>query len=360
MFKRVATVAIVACLLGWMPAPLSAGEPDGEIAIDQMKQQVHFLWQQRDFAQLEAWATDFRDNKKLWPSGSPKLNAFYSGFGKSFTRKEYLAPMRTMWAQAYADWVKAYPNSPTPHIANAQTLHSEAWTYRGIGFARDVWGEDMKVFSQREKVAKIALLQHKAVASNDPYFYLLAAAIGRSVGEPRKEYFGRLEEGIKKHPDYNSIHYEAAIYLSPNWGGSAREFVAWADRSAARAKSIDGRAMYVRMYYEHRGEDFAKELMATSESHREKIRQGITANLAHYPTWTNVVKMLSMACALRDAKEAEKIHVVWRKLDNGNLPPEVSDVAKYCRWPAERVVDPAVKMPPAPGADPGVQKAKAP
>jgi hypothetical protein len=119
-------------------------------------------------------------------------------------------------------------------------------------------------------------------------------------------------------------------------------------------------SLYAGLNRGYAGDDFVKALLASSENHREEIRQGIGETLKRYPTWDIIVETLPLVCALRDPDEVEKLFVVWRSLHNGNISPPPTDIRRFCRWPVEKTVDPSIFAPPVPGADPGVQKAKTP
>jgi hypothetical protein len=360
MFDRIAALLVIVGMTCGCPSSLAANETDDTAMAHNLQTQVHFLWQKREFAQIEAAVKEFKDNKTRWPSGGWRLPALYNGFKEAFAREDHRQIARVMWTEIYAEWQKAYPNSPTPHIANAQTLVAEAWSIRGTGFVQDVWPEDMAKFLARMKEAKEVLQKHKALVASDPYSYMLAADIGIALGERRREFFQRLEEGIKKYPDYGGLYYEGARYLSPQWGGNIHDFVTWIDRAGEQTRAFEGMVIYAGIHSNYLMWSYAKDLLAASEGHRAKMREGIADTLARYPSWPNVQAMMYTACDLREPDEVEKIFVVMRRLNHGALPTSSGDPAVVCSWPAEPVADPAVLAPPLPDTNPRVRKARTP
>jgi hypothetical protein len=329
------------------------------LMLQHLQGQVHFIWQRKDFAQLEAGAKEFREKKTRWPSGGWRLPTFYGGFGLAFERQNLRQDARVMWNEVYAEWQKADPHSATPHIANAASLVAEAWSIRGSGPANEVWPQDMSLFVKRMKEASAALHKHKALASSDPYYYMLAADIGMALRERQKDYFKRLEEGIAKHPDYLGYYYAGARYLSPQWGGNEKDFLAWIDRSAERTRANYGMLVYTGIHAEHLPWPYAKAFLETA-SHREKLKQGIADTIVLYPTWHVAENMAYVACALREPVEVERVFDLMRSLNDGDLTTVSDDPAVYCRWPVAPPIDPAVLPPPVPGAESSPQKARAP
>jgi hypothetical protein len=356
LFKRATSLFAVIYLVCAGAGSLAADE---SIMLQNLQGKVHFIWQSRDFAQLEAAAKEFREKKTRWPSGGWRLPSFYGGFGLAFERKDMRQDARKLWVEAYTEWKKAYPQSATPHIANAKSLVAEAWSVRGSGPADEVWPEDMALFITRMKEASAALHKHRALLSSDPYYYMLAADIGIALRERQKDYFKRLEEGIAKHPDYLGYYYAGARYLSPQWGGNEKEFLAWIERSAERTRANYGMLVYTGIHVEHLPWPYAKEFLETS-SHREKLKQGIADTIVRYPTWGVATNMAYVACALREPAEVERVFNLWRSLNDGVLTTVSDDPAVYCGWPVAPPIDPAVLPPPVPGAEPGPQNARAP
>lgn len=330
---------------------------DEEHQVRQISGNVHFMWQQRKFDQLETWAKEYRDGRKRFPSGGWYIYVFYTGFHLAFDDRETLPRARALWNAAFEEWKKAYPQSPTPYIANAVTLEREAWAIRGGGYASQVWAEDMEKFTSTLREARKSLVSHKKIASTDPYYYALMADIGVPLGEPKKEFFGRLAEGLKRTPDYIGYYYRAARYLSPSWGGDAREFVAWADHAA----KVTSASTYAGIFHDYRGEDFAKYLMFADADHREKLKRGMADAMERYPTLSVRRDMMHLACLMRDPEEVDKNFVAWRKMHRPSAPVEGTNPAEFCQWNKPRRNagnDPAVLPPPPAEQNTAPQKAE--
>lgn len=321
---------------------------------------IHFIWQQRDFATLETWAREYREKKTPTQDGGWHIATFYHGFGQSFNERSSLERTRAVWNEVYKEWQKAYPQSPTPHIAHATTLLSEAWALRGGRYSHEVWSEDRTAHIERLRTAKEVLKKHKAIASHDQYYYAVSGDIGVALSETSKEFFGRLDEGIKRYPFYTGYYSRGARYLSPKWGGSAEAFSAWADYAVNQTRSTEGLSIYADLYRDFMHDDFAKDLLATSPKHREKIKQGIADMLQRHLTLSNLQTYRSLACALREPEEIEKLYAAARRLDPQSISPTPRSAAEFCSWPKEPVADLSVVAPPVPGAIPGVQKARTP
>ena len=134
----------------------SAGEMDVRQTI---LSQVHSLVQQGDFDGLNAMEREYRTTRARTPNGTWKLQEFYLGLNDALPRPDERNQDDCIFhAREFVElWSKATPQSPAPHIVEAQMLVQQAWCFRGDGYASDVTDAGWAAF-------------HKSIAAVTPCY----------------------------------------------------------------------------------------------------------------------------------------------------------------------------------------------
>ncbi|MEZ5853321.1 MAG: hypothetical protein R3D67_00700 [Hyphomicrobiaceae bacterium] len=292
------------------------------------------------------------------PEGNDTIDSFYSGFKFGFQTRDMYKVVRQAWAPAFLDWKNKFPESPTPYIADAFLMVTQAWYVRGNGFVNTVWKEDWPIVQKLLIEARANLEQNKEIASRDPYYYKLMGDIGRNLGEDWNAYISRFEEGFAKFPKHTGLRISTSISLLPQWGGSEEAFQNWADISARETAAQSGSAMYAQLFrkfnYPRINQFFA------DAGHRAKMRKGLEDWLKYYPSTATVLKLRFIACWLRDAELVLKLQALFREFEDGSDPWKGENAAKQCDWADKPKGDPFYKKPPRPGSGDSPRKITSP
>ncbi len=180
-----------------------------------------FLLSSRNFTELEKLAQEYRVNKSRTPSGLWKLTTFYYGIndGANINAKD-----ENYWNSIKSrteGWIKEYPQSPTPYISHGIVMKRYAWKFRGGGFANTVPEEAWQPFHEHLINGKAFLEKHREIASADPHWYEVMAAIATGLSVDRSEFQKIIDEGLKKEPLYYQLYFAAINYFAPKWHGNA-------------------------------------------------------------------------------------------------------------------------------------------
>jgi hypothetical protein len=140
--------------------------------------------------------------------------------------------------------MKAHPESITPRIALATSLHRWAWVARGNGMADTVTPEGWRLFDERIKEAQVVLDGSAKMQNMCPQWYseMMTVGLGQSWDAKRvKENFDR---GIQFEPDYYYLYLQFANYLLPKWDGHPGDASTFARSSADRLGGSAGDLLY--------------------------------------------------------------------------------------------------------------------
>lgn len=242
----------------------------------QLMKQVAGLLIQRKFAELDAMAQEFKQDKPVWPDGVHKLDTFYDGVSHSLPELS-----RTNHLAILEQWCKHSPKSGTPLVALGKTLTYFAWDARGGGWASRVPEDGWRPFADRLAEAHKVLDQARSLDPKDPE--ACAALITVAMGEswPLARTMQLAEAALKIDPAYESVHAAMAIYLLPRWQGAPGAWAAYADKVVAATKEPHGLAFYPRIARFVRSYSSTHELMKDEwfyERNRmpwPKLKQGL-------------------------------------------------------------------------------------
>lgn len=259
-----------------------------------------------DRAGLEKMAEQFRATSARTPSGDWKLEWFYQTFeriGQNALNRD----ARTAIGATLRAWIDAEPESPTPYIALG---HFEYWQ------ALSMWSQRSLASGSRQSFAPYRtalietydmLLGAKAIAARDPEWYVVMENIGRLIQVDLAERFQLVEEGLDHEPRYHRIYFAAVVGLLPEWGGSYRMVETFAKGAVARTRSVEGEALYARIYWSISNGEFGPDIYRETGVERDAFNRGFRDIVKAYPGSWNLNAFAMFTCAAGDAGETKRL-----------------------------------------------------
>lgn len=271
------------------------------------------------FAELEQLASRYRDQKERSPSGLWNLTHFYNGVGRfadtefpeaneAGTRTAAGDPSDVLNLKKIDKWMATYPNSPTPYLAKAVLLQTQAWKLRGQDYAHKVREGAWVPFFAKLNEARDLLDRHKATASKDPHWYTLRISIGLETNESADTLMDKLSEGLDKEPYYYQTYFEATRLFLPKWGGRPEYLDAFANMAVEKTAENDGNGMYARILWVAAGLQYhEQDLFGAPNISWDKMKTGMEDILTKYPDNWNVNNFLKFACFAGDREMSRKL-----------------------------------------------------
>lgn len=272
-----------------------------------MENRVIELFHKEDYQALETMAQEFRETKSRTPSGLWQLSTFYYGLSFVLTARSNNKPFWWKTDKELKNWIAAFPESPTPHLAYATMLLNHAYSYRGGGLASSVKHENWKPFKRLTEQARDYLEKAKPIASSDPQWYALMARAAVFQGWSENPFASLLTEAFEREPLYYLTYYWAVLYYSPRWYGSVAEIETFARKALKQTRFQEGHAMYARVYWFASQTEFNETLFTESQVNWEKMKKGIDDILKNYPDNWNINNLAKFACLARDKEKAGEL-----------------------------------------------------
>jgi len=192
------------------------------------------------FDDLERMANDYRASKARVPGGEWRLRLFYTALdAPQQTDKDTLDHLAHL-----ERWMKAHPESITPRIALATSLHRWAWVARGNGLANTVTPEGWRLFEERIKEAQVVLEGSANIHTMCPQWYSEMMTVGLAQSWDAKRVKENFERGIQFEPGYYYLYLQYANYLLPKWDGNPGDASKFAKSSADRLGGEAGDLLY--------------------------------------------------------------------------------------------------------------------
>jgi hypothetical protein len=300
---------------------------DVEAQIEALQTQVHYEWLAGHFDKLEAIASKFRARNQVTSTGYYWLPLYYDGFSL-ILKVEPWDVAEKKWAKAYALWVKQFPNSPTPHIANASFLHQLGWAVRGTNYINEVHREARGEYQRRISDSRDFLRATVQVADKDPDFYALLAMDNFELDGDHDALKTDLDAGLKKFPWYEPYFYVGAEYFLPRWGGNEAAFSSWIDRAVKSTQANHGMGMLAKLYWHSRGgPEQYRDIVNKGPFWEVHLKRSISDELAHYPNWENAKKFILLACKANDPQEMRDLLKI---LSTSRPPTSNLNVNSFC------------------------------
>jgi Domain of unknown function (DUF4034) len=254
----------------------------------------------RDFAQLDKLYEQWCTGNDRFPDGRWKLSQYGDGLSQNFSAWN-------TWVKdlnAIQMWRKAHPKSEAALYAEAVYWHAYAWKARGSGYAASVSKEGWELYRERLTQSKAILAMLEAVNSRCPAHYPLRLSVMTELGASENQLLAVYSDGTRRFPEYHNIYFAMATHYQPKWGGSVKQYDAFANQVAQQTKSFEGMGMYARIYWlvdRESGIPFSERLSQPPEW--KKLQAGYEDLMRKYPSsMHNLVKYAGVACRTSDSK----------------------------------------------------------
>lgn len=306
-------LSAVLLLTGSLFAPVSqaqmlCGEGNEETCISlNIDNDVRLMVKKDNFAGLDAMAEGFRTSKARTPSGTWKLALFYKAMFQEYFQLEDRPPSRWAERQAWAErWVASSPRSPTAHIVLAREMYYRGTRFRGYDTSDKVPAKRREMFLQYMELAAGHLEKHKALASQDPYYYSTLENIALFSGWNQGRFRHIFDEGTARHPDYEPIYYVAMTRSYSKWGGSLEMMRSTASHAMTRVPQAKRAALYARMYDSVQNE-WGEDIFETGAVDWSLMSRGIDDIIKQYPTQWNIQRFTALACRANDRSKTRAL-----------------------------------------------------
>jgi hypothetical protein len=193
------------------------------------------------FDELDQMAEMLRRTKAREAGGGWRLRRFYfwlqlPAHPSDEAVKEHIAVLER--------WMTQRPESITPWIAAAETMHQWAWEARGNGVADTVTTEGWKLYEARIEREEQLLKTAGNLAKMCPQWYSEMMSVGLASGWSREQMQDVFDRGIKFEPGYFYLYRDYANYLLPKWEGRPGDATAFAKAQADRVGGDEGDLVY--------------------------------------------------------------------------------------------------------------------
>jgi hypothetical protein len=298
-------MAIIVLTIGLLASqPADATEIRDRHAMDAS---VAAAFADKDFSRLDAMADEFRRSKSRTSSGLWLLTLFYASL------RAAIAPHTASddgWTEAehgLEQWAKAFPSSPTAHIAYGLALTEHGWFFRGNGYANDVPPDAWVPFRKYIARARDYLVAHKAEARIDPCWYETMLDIANAQGWNEEEFRRLLGEALRAEPDFYATYFAAVEYLLPKWHGDVTEVEKFASEAVLATRDIEGTAMYARIYWYASQRQFGNSIFNDSAVVWPKMKAAFDDVIKRYPDAWNTNNYARFACLAKDRSTATQL-----------------------------------------------------
>ena len=278
-----------------------------------IKSQAWTLYTNKDYAGLEAMATNYRASKERYATGFWKLALVYNALEPA--RKGSDADWQAQFKQIQ-DWIKARPTAVVPRIALARMLTSYAWKARGGDWADKVKEADWNLFFARLKKAMTSLQEAKQLKEKCPVYWssLQMIALGMQFEKPR--YNTVFSQAIQEFPDYEYYYNARANYLQPRWHGEEGEWEKDLTKSADRVGGAAGDMLYAQVVWDvnhHGGVGSAGPFLKINKSAWERVDKGFGVILQQFPDSLAAKNARAFLAALAGEKEKARTYFLETK-----------------------------------------------
>lgn len=285
--------------------------------LHQFRADARQLYNNRDFAALEALAKQLRDGKERFVDGEWKIMDFYTS---QDCRKDEPENMWQLHDQIHKDWEKKFPDSITARVARAQFLITYAWHARSDRTADQVTDQGWKLFRERLAEARTILDQSKALKPSCPMWFYNYQGIALGQGWERAEYDKLFTEAKELEPGFYPFDCARAKYLLPRWHGKPGEWETVAE-DAIEKQGAAGPGIYARVVEDQAG--YYDSIFEETGASWRKTRAGFDDLLTAHPDSKKLLNTYCrLACFAGDAPQAKKLFerigtdevpTAWRK-----------------------------------------------
>ncbi len=293
---------LILIMLLFVPSTSNAGELRTR---DDIKKLAQALFTSEQFEMLNETGTKYLNRKSRTDSGLWKLTLFYNGLKPNIDVRDpkYWSDRKVRAMK----WSQLNEDSSHPRMVYAGILISEAWMYRGGGWARNVPKENWKPFHLKIEEAKQYLLSNSRFKNNDPQWYEQMLSIAKAQNWETADFNKLLNEALTAHPQFYEIYFRALNYFQPRWHGSTEEIEKFAIFATQKSEEHEGQGMYARIYWYASQAEYGHRLFTKSNVRWEQMKLGIKDVIKEYPDQWNINNFAVFACLAKDKAMTKKL-----------------------------------------------------
>lgn len=297
-----------------------AAPHDGLVTVSQIRGAVRNLALDGNWAELTQLESNFNQPGRITDSGYPMADIYYMGFRDYIDARAYNLEGFPPLEAKIQQWIAAFPQSPAGHIALAEVLQKKMSSIRGGRFTSDL--SDVEQAQLIESGIRMGqhLTRHKAVASQNPQWYVLMLAADGFHGNPDGDTRKLLNEGLTRYPHYYRLYYNGAVQMLPRWGGSFPKFDAYLASVGKGLGSDMSDQIYALTFlrlFENRMVDLAQDPVNMD---CKRVARGMEKFTSRYPATLNFSSTIYLA-TLCGQKEIVKRYL-----------PKVGDTPEGSAW----------------------------
>ncbi len=244
----------------------------------------------------DAASADGRDAAGRWTRSQ-----VYTGIASVFPDE----PAHPLWPaldRITADWLARRPASHAAALARAQYWISHAWAARGDGYPVTPSAARQQAFEADLQQAERVLDAHEQASpkatAQEPHWAVMRIKVHNLLGRDKTGIHQLAIGALRQHPDYDPIAAEAALALSPAWGGTTAQAKAFIDEAMAIARPVSGEQLRARIAI-HLARNAGQRqalLLAQTGFTWESVKPAIDEVIARYPDLYNVNAARMLGC----------------------------------------------------------------
>lgn len=277
-----------------------AGAPSEKEEHDKFRHDTQQLFSNRQYAELETLAQELRASKARERGGSWKIYQFYWAMECADDEPE------AVWLRhqvIHAEWVKKFPRSITPRVAQARFFIKYAWHARGSGYAKTVTEEGWRLFRERLDTARTMLEKSKSMTPRCPMWWLSRLTVAMGQGETPEHYEMMFQKAKALEPQFFGYDTARAQFLLPRWHGEPGDWEAAAEKEIERSGEY-GLEIYARVVNAQRS--FYNNVFKETKASWSKTMQGFEQMRKNYPNSKEVINHYGRVAWLAGDREQTK------------------------------------------------------
>ncbi len=179
------------------------------------------VFEQKDFDRVERWvAQHLKDQSDELES--IHLSQMYDWLGEAQTPAQF-----RKHAAVLEEWINKHPRSHVPYVVRGSLHIKWAWAYRGSDWAANVKADAWPKFEEHLRLAKQDLEHAYQLNRRDPNAPSLQLSVAMGQGADPDTIERLYQQAITACPHHNSARHRKLMYLTPKWGGSVEQMMAF-------------------------------------------------------------------------------------------------------------------------------------
>lgn len=290
-----------------------------------------FVGRPAEIDKLEAMLEGYRTQKTRTASGVWKLTRAYHAMRSRADKMPGARIEVPDWAeQDFAEWRRRYPASPSPYVFRAAMLGYQAIHALNDTMTRSGYPGGVAAIKKSLAETRQYLLDNKAIAAKDPYWYTLMLTLMRAEGQPVDAIIEVLLEGAERTPDYADPYFEVAYAIGQQSRQPFKDIEALAQTAVARSKDTLGDELYARIYWVALREIFDFDALRGVQWDWRKMTASMDTIAARYPDQWNIQTFALFSCMMQDQTAARAFMDKTRGRSNADVWGQF-EVYEACR-----------------------------